>query len=136
MPPAPPPPTGLLKAAKDRWQAFWSSPSADKVDLNADLPRLVRWIQQSDEYDRAAKKVRGAHLVRGSMGQPVANPLIGYLATLDVQLARAETEFGMTPAARQRLDIGLADDPGGRKPEGDKIDELRARRAARRRPAG
>ena len=122
----PKPPTGLLKPSRDRWRKFWESPAAKAVHAESDLPRLVRWIQAADEYDRAAKVVRASRLVRGSMGQPVLNPLVAYLIHLDGLISKAETEFGMTPMARHRLK--LAEDP---EPEEDVVDQLRARRAAR-----
>lgn len=128
LPKAPP---GLLKAAQDRWTAFWSSPVAGLVDQRCDLPRLTRWIAATDEYDRIAKVCKGARLVKGSTGQPVLNPLLAYLAQLDVQISRAETEFGMTPMARLRFDVAP---PAAE--QGDEIDELRARRAARRADRG
>lgn len=99
----PDPPAGLLKAARDRWEAWWTSPAAGDVDLSSDLPRLIRWIEQTDEYDRVAAVVRKTRLVKGSQGQPVANPLIGYLGQLEGQITRAETDFGMSPLARHRL---------------------------------
>lgn len=123
----PKPPTGLLKPSRVRWWAFWASPAATAVNLDSDLPRLERWIQASDEYDRAAKTVRQARLVKGSMGQPVLNPLVNYLAHLEPIITRAETDFGMTPAARTKLK--LDPDPPG---EEDAVDQLRARREARR----
>ena len=61
----PKPPVGLLKASRDRWQRFWESPAAHAVNLDSDLPRLIRWIHASDEYERAARVVRGARLVKG-----------------------------------------------------------------------
>ncbi len=122
----PKPPTGLLPSSRARWRQFWESQSARVVDLDSDLPRLVRWIQAADEYDRAAKVVRTSRLVKGSMGQPVLNPLVAYLIHLDTLISRAETEFGMTPAARQRLKL----DPEVPEEE-DVVDQLRARRAAR-----
>jgi P27 family predicted phage terminase small subunit len=102
----PKPPAGLLKPSRDRWRQFWDSPAAAAVNVESDLPRLVRWIQATDEYDRAAKVVRSSRLVRGSMGQPVLNPLVAYLIHLDGILTRTEKEFGMTPAARKRLNLG------------------------------
>lgn len=39
------------------------------------------------------------------MGQPVANPLVGYLTVLLAELRAAETDLGLTPLARQRLGI-------------------------------
>ena len=99
----PKPPTGLLASSRARWRAFWDSPSAALVNLESDLPRLARWIQASDEYERAAKVVRDTRLVKGSMGQPTLNPLVAYLTHLEGIITRAEAEFGMTPAARIRL---------------------------------
>jgi len=103
----PKPPTGLLPASRARWRAFWDSPSAALVNLESDLARLERWIRSADEYERAAKIVRDARLVKGSMGQPTLNPLAGYLVHLEGIITRAETEFGMTPAARIRLNRDL-----------------------------
>ena len=122
----PKPPVGLLKGSRDRWRQFWESPAAQAVNMESDLPRLVRWIQASDEYDRAARTVREARLVKGSMGQPVLNPLVAYLIHLESLISRAEAEFGMTPAARHRMKL----DPGLPEEE-DPVDQLRARRAAR-----
>jgi P27 family predicted phage terminase small subunit len=101
----PKPPPGLLKPSRDRWAQFWESRAALAVDLASDMPRLIRWIQVTDEYDRTAKVVREARLVRGSMGQPVLNPLVGYLVHLESMITRTEKEFGMTPMARARLDL-------------------------------
>lgn len=122
-PPKPPP--GLLPATRTRWRAFWDSPSAALVNLDSDLPRLARWIQAADEYDRAAKIVRGARLLKGSTGQPALNPLVGYLVHLEGIITRAETEFGMTPAARIRLNRDLL----SRLP-GDDYDDLDAELSA------
>ena len=103
----PKPPTGLLASSRTRWRQFWDSPSAALVNLESDLPRLVRWIQAADEYDRTAAVVRKTRLVKGSMGQPTLNPLVGYLTHLEGIITRAEAEFGMTPAARIRLNRDL-----------------------------
>ena len=127
---SPKPPAGLLKPSRDRWDHFWESPAAQAVSPESDLPRLVRWIQASDEYDRASAVVRQSRLVKGSMGQPVLNPLVSYLAHLDGLITRAETDFGMTPAARRRLDVPSG--PAAASP----LDELRARRERRFRGAG
>jgi P27 family predicted phage terminase small subunit len=96
----PDPPAGLLKPSRDRWHGFWASEVARAIDPQSDLPALERWIKATDEYDRVAKVVKKSRLVKGSMGQPVANPLLGYLAQLEGQIAKAEAAFGMTPIAR------------------------------------
>lgn len=101
----PRPPAGLLKPARDRWRQFWESQAALAVDLDSDMPRLLRWIQVTDEYDRTAKVIRQARVVKGSMGQPVLNPLVAYLVHLESMITRTEKEFGMTPMARARLNL-------------------------------
>lgn len=131
MNPSPPkPPAGLLKTSRDRWFEFWASHAASAVDLESDMPTLVRWIQAADEYDRSAKVVRSSRLVRGSTGQPVLNPLVAYLVHLEGVMARAEAQFGMTPAARLRLRL----EPDAEAE--DTVDQLRARREARQQSAG
>lgn len=94
------------------------------------MPRLVRWIEAADEYDRTAKVVRQARLVRGSTGQPALNPLVAYLIHLEGVIARAEAEFGMTPLARLKLKLEPPEETQ------DEVDEIAARRAARRASAG
>jgi P27 family predicted phage terminase small subunit len=127
----PKPPTGLLKPSRDRWRAFWASPAASAINLDSDLPRLERWIQASDEYDRASKVVRQHPLVKGSMGQPVLNPLVAYMSQLEQTIRAAEDAFGMTPVARTKLK--LDPEPPG---EEDSLAKRRARRAAARGAAG
>lgn len=63
------------------------------------------------------------------MGQPVLNPLFGYLAQLEGQIARAEEAFGMTPMARHKLGSAAA---AGSAAAPDLVDELKAARARRR----
>ena len=105
----PDPPRGLLQVSIRRWSAFWRSPVAGAIDLRSDLPRLERWIQDVDEYERAGKALRSNRLVRGSQGQPVLNPLAAYLHQLDTRIRATETDFGMTPMARIRLGIAVGE---------------------------
>lgn len=114
----PKPPPGLLKPSRDRWAKFWESQAALAVDLASDLPRLIRWIQAADEYDRTAKVIVRSRLVKGSMGQPVLNPLVAYLMHLEGIISRTEKEFGMTPAARRRLNLD--------RPTADELDDFLA----------
>lgn len=112
----PKPPSGLLASSRERWRKFWDSRAALAVDLASDMPRLARWIQALDEYERTAQVVRKSRLVKGSMGQPVLNPLVAYLVHLDSVITRTEKEFGMTPAARSRLKMD--------RPVDDELDDL------------
>ena len=101
----PKPPTGLLKCSRERWRTFWLANAAAAVDPTSDMARLVRWIHAADEYERAVRVIRKSRLVRGSMGQPVLNPLVSYCSQLEAMITRTEKEFGMTPLARARLDL-------------------------------
>lgn len=108
--PMPKPPPGLLIASVRRWERFWTSQVAEVIDLDSDLPTLRRWIEASDEFERTARIIKNTgRLVQGSMGQPVLNPLYGLLRDLHAQIARAESEFGMTPMARLRLGLQLGE---------------------------
>lgn len=123
----PPPPDDLLEAAQERWAAFWSSEVAKRVDQVTDMPRLVRWIEQSDQYDRIRAEVDRNWTVLGSTGQTRINPLLTYLSQLDTQLSRTEAEFGMTPLARQKLRAA----PVPQDTPKDALDELKKRRQAK-----
>lgn len=106
---APEPPRGLLKTTRDTWAAYWSSQVSQAVDRAADAQRLERWIHAVDQWHRANKTLRRFPLVKGSMGQPVLSPLADYVSKLERTIATAEEEFGMTPRARLRLGLHVAD---------------------------
>jgi P27 family predicted phage terminase small subunit len=103
--PVPRAPAGLLAVSRKRWRAYWQSNLAQAVDRQVDFPRIERWIEMSDEYEKVNAILKQTRLVKGSMGQPTLNPLAGYLSILLAELRAAETELGMTPLARQRLGI-------------------------------
>jgi P27 family predicted phage terminase small subunit len=99
-------PAGLLKSSVVVWEAFWVSDVAQAIDPASDMHRVERWITYLDEWGRAMRAFRKARLSTGSTGQLVLSPLAAYVRQLEVALAAAETELGMTPLARMKL--GLA----------------------------
>lgn len=101
----PPAPAGLLRETVERWDSFWRSRMGQIVDLDSDLPGLVRWAHAYDEWIRATRALKRARVVRGSMGQPVISPLAGYSLQRSAELAALEKQYGMTP--KSRLDLGL-----------------------------
>lgn len=103
--PVPKPPAGLLARSRRVWRSYWQSQVANAADELADTHRLIRWIQYVDEYERVYDVFRKTRLVKGSMGQPVLNPLGAYLVTVEGNINRAENEMGLTPLARLRLGI-------------------------------
>ena len=104
----PEPPTGLLKATLERWNAYWGSQVAQiaRDSAGVDLPGLERWILNVDEWSRAMRALRKERVVAGSMGQATLNPLAAYVAQREAAIRDAEVAYGMTPLAR--LKLGLA----------------------------
>lgn len=101
-------PAGLLKPARDAWDNFWMSPVASAVNVQSDLPQLVRWVRALDEIARCEPVFRKKRVVAGSQGQPVLNPLGDWIAKQDAIAARIEAKFGMTSADRARLGLVVA----------------------------
>ena len=91
------------------WEAFWTSPIAQVVDRESDMPRLLRWIAYWDEWFRAMRAFRRRRMVEGSMGQPVINPLSAYIAVVEGKIERIEEKFGLTPLDRMRLGISFGE---------------------------
>lgn len=104
-PPIAKPPVGLLASSRRIWRSLFASPVARAIDLEADVYKLHRWIEMVDEHQRVSQVFRAKRIVTGSMGQPVLNPLGSYLATLESQISKMETEFGIGPLSRMRLGI-------------------------------
>lgn len=98
-------PKGLLASSRKRWASFWQSAVAKAVDTASDMHRIERWIRAVDEYERVGVVLRKQRVVRGSTGQLVMSPLAGYVKQLQDEIARAESELGMTPLSRMRLGI-------------------------------
>ncbi len=104
-PAAPKAPAGLLSSTQRIWRELFRSPVARAVDIQADRFKLERWIKAVDEYQRISLVFCKTRLVKGSTGQPVLNPLAGYLTSLEAIITRIEVEFGMGPLSRMRLGI-------------------------------
>jgi P27 family predicted phage terminase small subunit len=134
----PEPPSGLLRATRDDWAAFWSSPLRALV-TPADMPALERLFQLRDEQARLWRGYRRKRLVEGSQGQPVASPFFGMALKLEGEIARLEGQFGLSPAARLRLGVTFGQaartlEDLARDLEGpSELDRLRERASQRRR---
>lgn len=105
---SPEPPGGLLAATRASWRALWASPLASTF-VESDLPALGRLFDLIDERARVVRVARRSRLVPGSKAQPVTNPLIGYISTLDTEIRNLEDRFGLTPKARLALGIQLGE---------------------------
>jgi hypothetical protein len=102
----PDPSPGLLAASSAAWRDLWASPLAATF-VESDIPALRRLWDLRDERARVAKVARKGRLVPGSKDQPVLNPLIGYIASLDGEIRQLEDRHGLTPKARLALGVQL-----------------------------
>lgn len=106
---APDPPPGLLASSKASWARFWSSPLARITVPDTDLLALSRLWSLYDERARMQRGIRKARLVKGSMGQPRANPLYAQMAVFDAEIRQLEDRFGLSPRSRLQLGVILGD---------------------------
>ncbi|MDN3356069.1 P27 family phage terminase small subunit [Actinomadura sp. DC4] len=106
--PPPPPPAGLLKVTRDRWDEFWTSPVAALADRVSDRTALERLFSLYDDLERCGRTVRKAgHMVVGSKGQLVMNPLLRHMQTQASEIRQLEDRFGLSPRARLGLNMTL-----------------------------
>lgn len=101
-------PAGLLKITRDRWAEFWTSPVAGLADRVSDRPALERLFGLYDDLERCARVVRKTgHMVEGSKGQLVMNPLLRHMQTQAAEIRQLEDRFGLSPRARLGLNFTL-----------------------------
>lgn len=106
----PPPPSYLLKVTKDRWVAYWETPVARLVDAVSDLPALERLFWLYDDLERSRRSVATTgHMVEGSQGQKVMNPLLRHMQTQASEIRQLEDRFGLSPRARLSLNVTLGE---------------------------
>jgi len=105
---APDPPPGLTDQVLVSWESYWASDVAAAAS-EVDLPLIRRLFVMYDQYAQAIEVVNKAIVVKGSTGQIRVNPLADYAFKLAGQILRLEEELGLTPLARQRLGIAVAE---------------------------
>lgn len=106
----PRPPAGLLKGTRDRWAAYWESPVARLADPVSDLTALERLFRLYDDIERSHVTVREqGHMVKGSQGQAVMNPLLRHMQSVMAEVRQLEDRFGLSPRARLSLNVTLGE---------------------------
>lgn len=103
----PTPPKDITAEARAAWRAFWLSPIAQAIDLNADGTALRRWIVAVSQRETLLDEIAGAETTKGSTGQDRLNPRYATLKELERTIAHYEEAFGMTPLARMRLGFAI-----------------------------
>lgn len=104
----PEPPEYLLPVTQTRWASYWTSPVAKLVDAVSDLPALERLFWLYDDLERSRRSVREqGHMIEGSKGQTVMNPLLRHMQTQAAEIRQLEDRFGLSPRARLSLNLTL-----------------------------
>jgi P27 family predicted phage terminase small subunit len=110
VPEPPSPPAGLLKKTRERWADYWSSPVAKLADPVSDLPALERLFALYDDLERSNAAVKkSGHMVTGSQGQAVLNPLLRHIQVTQGEVRQMEDRFGLSPRARLSLNVTLGE---------------------------
>ncbi|MER5912329.1 P27 family phage terminase small subunit [Streptomyces sp. NPDC001982] len=110
LPEPPNPPAGLLKRTRERWAEYWASPVARLADPVSDLPALERLFVLYDDLERSNATVkRRGHMVTGSQGQAVLNPLLRHIQVTQGEVRQLEDRFGLSPRARLSLNVTLGE---------------------------
>jgi P27 family predicted phage terminase small subunit len=87
-----------------------------------DLPPLAaycqaygRWMKAEDTLARMedADPVTHALMVKGSLGNPIQNPIVKIADRAAADMVRYAAEFGFTPVARTRIAAGNRGSSGG-----------------------
>lgn len=101
-------PAGLLAQTRERWGVYWRSELASAT-REAHLPVVERLFYRYDERERAFRAVRKyGRVVRGSQGQPVANPLLRYIDACDAEIRQLEDRLGLSPRGMAQLGVNFA----------------------------
>ena len=115
----PDPSADWLDVTCAEWSAFWSDAELVSIVREAQRPALVRLFDWRDklrlawaEADRFRVAVGDDHLVTGSTGQAVANPLYGLAEKaegralqIEGRIEALEASFGLTPGAMLKLGV-------------------------------
>lgn len=102
---APEIPLPVGDTAREVWERFFTSPVSAAVDINADWGKLRRWIYYVDRIEKLTMLADADPIVRGSMGQPVENPLYRRIDRMEAFRLKIEERFGTDPLARFRLQL-------------------------------
>ena len=104
-PPPPPADLTLYDETREAWDAIWAEPQAANF-TRADLVILRRYIVAFDEWIGAMAAISIAPTVDGSMGQPVANPLMSWATSREAEMAKCEAQLGI--GLKNRTNLGIS----------------------------
>ncbi len=107
----PEPPKGVKAEVKELWSRLWQTPVGRAWDPDMDGPLLERYARTLHRWINANRDVAALESVvtYGSTGQLVLHPITKYIQDLETQLMRMEDKLGLSPMARARLGLTIAE---------------------------
>lgn len=91
---------------RQAWVAFWSDPVASAL-TEVDRTVLLRWADNLDRVALLTETADKEPVCRGSMGQPVENPLYGSASRAMGVVEKCEAQLGIGALNRARLGIAI-----------------------------
>jgi P27 family predicted phage terminase small subunit len=123
-PEPPEPPDFLSPAAKDEWWRIVPELHALGLLTVLDLKVLAAYCSTAAHWEAAERMLRdmaerdpvtGALLIKTAAGNAMYNPVIGIARKAAQDMVRIAAEFGFSPAARTRIQLGVTGQLSGSK---------------------
>jgi P27 family predicted phage terminase small subunit len=114
-PALPSPPSHLNAPAKREWGRVAKElfdmgmlTSVDRGALAAYCQAYGRWVQAENALAKLGKddELSGGLMIKTSNGNAIQNPIVGIANVAARDMVKFSIEFGMTPAARSRVQAG------------------------------
>jgi P27 family predicted phage terminase small subunit len=85
----------------------------DRAALAAYCDAYGRWAQATRSIAKMAEQdmLTGALMIKTKNGNAIQNPMVGIANHARSEMVRFAAEFGMTPSARTRIDVGISAPP-------------------------
>lgn len=111
LPLIPDPPKGVKQEVKDLWTRLWQTPVGRAWDPDMDGPLLLRYAKTFHHWLNAQRDLANLDgvVTQGSQGQPVIHPITQYISQLEQRMAQMEDKLGLSPMARARLGLTIAE---------------------------
>jgi terminase small subunit-like protein len=100
-------PPGLLPEIAARWKEFWGSEFSQLVDWDRDQDALRALYRLYDLRRRLEVAAESGVFVAGSQEQPVLNPALRQITTVDAAILAREQQFGLTPKSAAALGLTI-----------------------------
>lgn len=104
----PRPPTFMTKEAKKEWRRVIKHLHENQLMSHLDVAALAAYCTHYSRWVEAEKKIQELNtlIIKAPSGYPQNNPYLGIANRSLEMMHKFLVEFGMTPSARARIDLG------------------------------